>query len=131
MPKPKTIRKKRPIADPCSTHPQWSMARYRTFIRSAMRRAWMKWPPRYEALRLARRPYVGPNKRQKFEFQCAHCKCWHMQKEVSVDHITPWGYIWESTLMDAWSRLLVAVSQLQVLCKPCHDRKTESEAVMK
>jgi 5-methylcytosine-specific restriction endonuclease McrA len=54
-----------------------------------------------------------------------------MQKEVSVDHITPWGYIWESTLMDAWSRLLVAVSQLQVLCKPCHDRKTESEAVMK
>jgi 5-methylcytosine-specific restriction endonuclease McrA len=103
------------------------MARYRTFIRSAMRRAWMKWPPKYECLHAARRPYVGPNKKQKWEFQCAHCRDWYMGKEVAVDHIIPWGSLEGLTLDQAWSRLLVGVSQLQVLCTTCHDAKTQLE----
>lgn len=121
-------RKRRAIVDPCPYHPSWSMARYRTFVRSAMRRAWLKWPPRFEALKLARRPSQTDNKKQKWEFQCAICKKWHMGKNVSVDHITPWGKIWELSLAEAWSRLLVGVSQLQVLCDGCHDHKTQTES---
>lgn len=103
------------------------MARYRTFVRSAMRKAWMKWPPRYEALKAARRDYHGPNPRQKFEFQCARCKHWFMQKFISVDHIVPWGSIVGLSLDEAWSRLLVPVSGLQCLCDDCHDTKTAAE----
>jgi 5-methylcytosine-specific restriction endonuclease McrA len=103
------------------------MGRYRTFVRSAMRRAWLKWPPRFECLKAARRPYVGSNVRQKWEFQCAECRGWHMGKNVAVDHIVGWGHFWDLSLAEAWSRLLVGVSQLQVLCKSCHDAKTASE----
>jgi 5-methylcytosine-specific restriction endonuclease McrA len=92
-----------------------------------MRKAWQKWPPRYEALKLARRDYKGSNPRQKYEFQCAHCAGWFMGKEVSVDHITPWGKIDGLSLEEAWSRLLVPVSGLQILCNNCHDIKTSSE----
>jgi 5-methylcytosine-specific restriction endonuclease McrA len=125
----KTSRKRRAVVDPCPSHPSWSSARYRTFVRSAMRRAWLKWPPRFEALKLARRPSQTANKKQKWEFQCAICKQWHMGKSVAVDHITPWGRIWELSLAEAWSRLLVGVSQLQVLCDGCHDHKTQSESI--
>jgi 5-methylcytosine-specific restriction endonuclease McrA len=103
------------------------MARYRAFIRSAMRKAWQKWPPRYAALAAAKRPYKGSNPRQKFEYQCAHCCGWFMGKEVSVDHIIPWGSIQGLSLDEAWSRLLVPIDQLQVLCGPCHDTKTGAE----
>jgi 5-methylcytosine-specific restriction endonuclease McrA len=103
------------------------MARYRTFIRSAMRRAWMKWPPKYQCLHAARRPYVGPNKKQKWEAQCAHCKKWHMLKDVAVDHIIPWGSIVGLSIDEAWSRLLVGIDGLQVLCDPCHTIKTNGE----
>jgi 5-methylcytosine-specific restriction endonuclease McrA len=103
------------------------MARYRAFVRSAMRKAWVKWPPRYEALRLARRNYKGSNPRQKYEFQCAHCTEYFSAKEVSVDHKIPWGSINGLSIEEAWARLLVPVHQLQILCNPCHDRKTDSE----
>jgi 5-methylcytosine-specific restriction endonuclease McrA len=92
-----------------------------------MRKAWQKWPPRFEALKRVRRPYVGPNTRQKWEYQCAHCSGWFLAKEVSVDHITPWGSLNGLSNDEAWARLLVHVDALQILCKPCHDRKTDSE----
>lgn len=125
----KAKRKKRAIEFPCSSNPTWSVSRYQTFIRSAMRRAWLKWPPRFEALIRARRPFVtdNPKCKQKWEFQCAHCQKWVMGKDVSVDHIVPWGYIWDLPILEAWSRLLVGIEGLQVLCSACHDRKTKSE----
>ena len=123
----KPVRKKRPVVDPCSAHPLWSMARYRTFIRSAMRRAWLRWPPRFEALQNARRKNQSANKRLKWEFQCAHCTDWFQQKHISVDHITPWGSLMDLSHEEAWARLLVSVDQLQILCKDCHDKKSASE----
>lgn len=124
---PGRARRKRPVAEPCPEYPLWSKARYRTFIRSAMRRAWVKWPPRYEALKLARRPAESDNKRLKWEFKCAICTHWFQQKDVSVDHIVPWGNIDGLSIEEAWARLLVPVSGLQILCKECHDNKTAQE----
>ena len=127
-PKKKTaLKKKRPVKDPCPAYPDWSMARYRGFIRSAMRRAWLRWPPRFAALKAASRKYEGPNVRQKFEYQCAHCERWFTGKQVGVDHIIPWGSLENLTLDEAWSRLLVPVEHLQVLCNPCHNIKSEAD----
>lgn len=92
-----------------------------------MRKAWQRWPPRYAALAAAKRPYRGDNPRQKFEYQCACCSDWFMGKQVSVDHIIPWGSIQGLSLDEAWGRLLVSVDQLQVLCDTCHDAKTAIE----
>jgi len=125
-----SCRKKRAIKNPCPNNPAWSLARYQGFVRSAMRRAWLKWPPRFEVLKLARRPYVGPKKLQKHEFQCAKCHTWHVGKNVFVDHIVPWGSIWNLSLAEAWARLLVPATMLQVLCKTCHDLKTASEKIL-
>ena len=59
----------------------WSM------IRSALRRRTMFWKPILKAKLLARRKYEGPNKRQKFEYQCNECKGWFKDSEIAVDHI--------------------------------------------
>lgn len=50
-----------------------------------------------------------------------------MGKEVSVDHIIPWGSINGLSHEEAWSRLLVPREQLQVLCSSCHGIKSEQE----
>lgn len=122
------IRKKRIILNPCLNYPAWSLPKYQNFIRSAMRQAWRKWPPRYDALKLARRKYIGSNKKQKWEFQCAVCQHWFMGKNVCVDHIEPWGSLVGLSHEEAWSRLLVSVTALQVLCRECHTRKTHTES---
>ena len=121
-------KKKRRIVEVCPVYPGWSVARYQSFVRSSMRMAWRKWPPRYEALKNARRKSTTSNKKQKWEFQCAACQNWFMGKEVYVDHIEPWGQIWKLSFEEAWSRLLVSSSRLQVLCKQCHDLKSKTES---
>lgn len=103
------------------------MGKYRSFIRQAMRKAWQRWPPRYEALHAVKRDYKGSNPRQKFEYQCALCLGWFSGKEITVDHITPWGKIDDLSLHEAWARLLVPIEQLQCLCGKCHDVKTAEE----
>jgi 5-methylcytosine-specific restriction endonuclease McrA len=92
-----------------------------------MRKAWIKWPPRAQCLQAVKRPYTGTNTRQRFEYQCAHCLEYFSGKQVSVDHIVPWGKIDGLSLEEAWSRLLVPISGLQVLCESCHDVKTAED----
>lgn len=106
--------------------PLWTEARVRSFIRSALRAAYAKWPPRFEALKQARRAYKGTDKRRKYEYQCACCKGWFKGTEVQVDHIEGAG----STL-EGWDsfieRLFCGVEGLQILCKSCHNTKTQEE----
>ena len=130
--KKNTVAKKRPRKGsprtaPCPQYPGWSMGRYRTFVRSALRKAWTKWPPKFEALKRARRPSQSDNKKLKWEYICAHCKTWHRGDEVSVDHIVSWGDPWSMSFVDACRALLVSVEELQVLCEPCHEIKTQLE----
>lgn len=108
-------------------YPNWTEARWWGFLRSALRRAYSKWPPKYEALRGARRECEGKG-RQKYEYQCAYCKKWFPQKQVQVDHITPAGTLrsWDD-LVPFTSRLFCSKNGLQVLCKTCHNVKTQSE----
>lgn len=113
---------------PCEIYPTWTEAKFWAFIRSGLRSKWTRWPPKYEVLAAAKRPYVGEDKRRKFEYQCASCGLWHPQKEVSVDHIVPVGTLksWDD-LVTFCQRLFVPATGLQVLCDTCHQAKTNQE----
>lgn len=109
-------------------YPAWSTAKFWSFVRSGLRAKWSRWPPKFEVLKNAQRPYKGPNTRQKYEYQCSECKQWHIQKDVEVDHITPAGSLndW-SQLAGFCERLFVGVGKLRVLCKVCHKAITQKE----
>lgn len=97
-------------------------AQWLAWVRSALRSKWLRWPPRAEAIKRARRPYKGPNKLQKYEIQCAMCQQWFKQKEVEVDHFPhDAGSILTSDDIGPFvNRLYCEIDNLRVLCKPCH-----------
>ena len=116
---------------PFGPHPEWTEARFWSFIRSALRSAWSRYPVKYKVLANAKRNYKGPNKQQKYEFQCAECKEWFKAKEVSVDHITPAGTLRSyEDLPDFVRKLFVSEEELQVLCDKDHKAKTLAERRM-
>lgn len=99
-----------------------------SFIRSALRQKSRFWKPILQAKLDARRPYKGPNKRQKFEYQCASCAKWFQEKKINVDHIRPAGSLnCAEDLPGFVERLFCEKDNLQVLCEKCHDFKTKNE----
>jgi hypothetical protein len=98
------------------------------FIRSALRQKSRWWKPILETKRAARKPYKGPNKRQKWEYQCSSCKLWFQERNVNVDHKKPVGQLRDySDLPEFVKTLFCEKDNLQVLCSTCHDKKTEKE----
>ena len=99
-----------------------------SFIRSALRQKSRWWKPITQCKQKARRPYKGPNKRQKFEYQCNYCEQWFPEKRVNVDHITPAGTLRTAADLPGFvERLFCEIDGLQVLCSNCHDEKTKLE----
>jgi 5-methylcytosine-specific restriction endonuclease McrA len=99
-----------------------------SFIRSALRQKSRWWKPITQCKMKARRAYKGPNKRQKFEYQCKECSQWFPDKKINVDHIIPAGTLrCANDLPGFVERLFCEIDNLQVLCSGCHDKKTKSE----
>jgi len=99
-----------------------------SFIRSALRQKSRWWKPILQCKLAARRAYKGPNKRQKFEYQCAICEKWFQEKKINVDHIIPAGSLnCAADLPGFVERLFCEKDNLQVLCEKCHDEKTKTE----
>ena len=106
----------------------WSEARYFSFIRSALRSAFRKYPVKYQVKTEASRPYVGPDKRRKKEYQCNVCKGWFADKEVAVDHINPCGSLKTYEDLPRFvSTLFCEKENLQIICDSCHRIKTNKE----
>lgn len=124
----KVVKKSRAKTPPYSEYPEWSEAKFWGFVRSSLRSASSRWPPKYMCLNLATRPYVGPDKRRKKERQCAHCKEWFATTQTQADHIVPAGKLssWED-LVPFVQRMFVGVEGFQCLCSVCHNRKTQEE----
>ena len=101
---------------------RWTLARYRSFIVSGLRRASMRWPVKADVLEAARRPAQGRSKQTKWEYQCAGCHDWFLRKDVQVDHKQPCGDILEDAA-GYLGRMFCESDGLQVLCKPCHQLK--------
>lgn len=107
---------------------QWTLARYWSFISSGLRLMWMKYPVKHEALKAARRPFTGKDKRTKWEYSCGKCKKWFKGKDIQVDHINPVGSLrGYEDLPRAVENLFCELDNLQVLCKGCHSTKTLRE----
>jgi len=99
-----------------------------SFIRSALRQKSRWWKPISECKLKAKRNYKGPNKKQRFEYQCKKCKQWFAEKNINVDHIKPAGSLnCAEDLPGFVNRLFCEVDNLQVLCEPCHDVKTKQD----
>jgi len=111
---------------------QWTEARYRAFVRSALRQAWQKWGPNHEAKKRARI--------RRGEYLCAGYKCdphivptsikvdGKRKNNIFTDHIDPIGAYetWDRTI----ERMFCELPNLQVLCRACHDQKTKDERAM-
>ena len=99
-----------------------------SFIRSALRQKSRWWKPITQCKMKSRRVYKGPNKRQKFEYQCKQCLRWFPDKQINVDHIIPAGTLrCANDLPGFVERLFCEEGHLQVLCSGCHDLKTKNE----
>ena len=98
----------------------WTEARYFSFIRSALRSAFQKWGPKHEAKKLAKRGYN--------QYECAHCGEIYGNKDTEVDHIQPAGSLKAYDDLPAFvERMFCEVDGFQVLCKACHQVKTNAE----
>jgi len=113
---------------PHANYPRWTEARFNSFIRSALRRAWLKWPPRYTALSANRKKYTGTDKRIKWVYTCDICKQDKYQKEIQVDHKEPAGSLnCYDDLPGFVERLFTSEDKLRILCKECHTEVTAEE----
>lgn len=98
----------------------WTEARYFGFIRSALRAAFMKWGPKNAAKLNAK---IGYN-----QYTCASCEGVFGNKDVQVDHIEPCGTLKKYDDLPAFvEKMFCEVEGFQVLCKSCHQTKTNEE----
>ena len=104
----------------------WSEARYWGYIRSVLRQGFNRYPPKFQARKAAERTVTG--KRHRYEYLCSACSKWFMGKDVQVDHIEPAGSLKAYTdLAGFCKRLFCEAEDMQVMCKPCHQAKTNEE----
>lgn len=93
---------------------------YIGWIRSWLRRAWLKYPVRYQALNAAKKTYME-GKRKRVAYQCAMCNNWFSQKEVEVDHIHGCGEFTKLDHLPTYAKKLFCEPEdVRVLCKKCH-----------
>lgn len=104
-------------------------------IRSAVRRTFSRSPMVREVMMKVRRERPWHLKdgsvaaKPRVEYLCSSCQQWHMGKNIQVDHATPvvdpeTGFVDWNTFID---RLFCPIENLTVLCKNCHENKTNQE----
>ena len=110
---------------------EWTDGRRRSFVTSVIRGGFRRWPPRFDALKLAYRD-VQINEatgRSAKHYECNECHKLFPSKSVQVDHIRPVvepldGFIsWDVFI----ERLFCDASNLQILCTDCHKKKSAEE----
>lgn len=97
-------------------------AQFLSWVRSALRAKSLRWPPRAKALELARRKYIGPNKLQKWEYQCKICEKWFKLKDVAVDHFpkSAGSILSIEDIGKFTDRLYCETDNLRILCHEDH-----------
>ena len=102
---------------------QWTEARYFGFIRSALRSAFQKWPCKHQAKKNAM-CITDEGSR----YRCNTCDELFRSSDVQVDHITPCGSLRTFDDLPGFvERMFCEADGFQVLCKECHQLKTNEE----
>ncbi len=108
------------VEKPCNGG-QWTVARKKSFIMSALRGASRRWGPAYQSKKNAR---VSRN-----AYRCAACKKIFGSKQIKIDHIVP--VVDPTGQNNSWDaiihRMFPEVEGYQMLCEGCHDKKTSEE----
>lgn len=124
----KPVRKRRIRAPRTHAGEKWTKSQYFQFIRSALRQAFTRYPVKYQVREQSKRTLKKKKGNQRHEYQCAECDNYFPAKLVQVDHIEPAGSLKDySDLPGFVERLFCEADGLQVMCKPCHKRKTKEE----
>lgn len=106
-------------------------------IRGALRRTFSRSPIIREVLFKVRREVPKYNqdgsrsKKDAVQYRCNVCQTYVGSTKVSVDHISPVvsvveGFLDFNTFIE---RLFCDQSNLQVICDPCHNTKTQAERI--
>lgn len=93
------------------------------YIRSSLRRAWVRWPARLLTIQEAYSTTKTNKKtgRKAKHYQCAKCHKDFPLKEVVVHHLIPVGSLTERSHIPGFvDRLFCPREHLVVLCKCCH-----------
>lgn len=122
---------------PYENYEGWTTARFWGFIRSGLRQCFNRYPPKYECIKEAAHTkedgvYKTGAKKGKVKlvrrYKCKGCLKLFMQKDVQVDHIVGAGSLKSYEDLPGFvERLFCSKEGLQVLCKPCHHKKTQQE----
>lgn len=111
---------------PFKNYPEWSQARFWSFIRSALRQAHVKYPPAQSLMKKDRKTVTG--KKHKFEHQCSICQEWKPQKEIEKDHIIEVGSLRSYEDLPGFvERLFCSEEGYRKVCKPCHKKLTAEQ----
>lgn len=107
-------------------HGTMTESQFLAWIRSTLRSKWLRWIPRAEALKSARRAYKGPKKNQKYEYQCSICKQWKSLKECQVDHhpIEAGSILSVDDIGEFCNNLYCELDNLRCVCTDCHKSHT-------
>jgi 5-methylcytosine-specific restriction endonuclease McrA len=124
-------KKKRPDLEKPYNNGTWTEGRFNSFVKSALRSASQRWPPKYKALNESKQgKRINPSSGRLAEYyRCASCKADFPAKGVQVDHIIPVinpavGFTsWD----DAIKRMFCEQKDFQILCSACHKEKTNLE----
>ena len=111
--------------------PKWTKSKLNSFIKSALRSASQRYPPKYEALNEAYEDRLVNSKTGRIgkHYRCKACNGIFPSSDVQVDHIEPVidpliGFTtWDSVI----ERMFCEKEGFQVLCKECHTIKTNAE----
>lgn len=114
-----------------SPHPDWTNARFKSFIISALRGAFRRYPPKQQCIAKAftKSKINTKTGRMAKHHMCKKCKKEFPTKEVVADHIKPIvdpkvGFVDFNTWIE---RAYVPLTAFQCLCKECHNLKTARE----
>lgn len=110
---------------------RWTDSRFHSFVKSALRSASSRWPPKFDAINNS---FVGKRVNKKSGREAKHYKCnccWgdFPASEIQVDHIQPVidpfvGFVsWDEVV----KRMFCEAEGFQILCKACHKNKTAEE----
>jgi 5-methylcytosine-specific restriction endonuclease McrA len=101
-------------------------AAYFGYIRGILRNGSRRYAVKFQVKQAARRTVTG--QRHRYEYTCAYCFGWFTDKECEVDHIIGAGSLKTYKDLPGFvERLFCEPEGMQVLCKTCHQIKTNEE----